>query len=145
MKAEDILQYKFNHAYPVQVRYNDLDLANHVNNAVFQEFFDIGRYYYFIDVLKERPSNKTHQVFIVQSNTTFIKEVFIQDELQVLTKVIRFGTSSFDMLQAIVKCSDEGLELATFCITTFVCVEKKTKKPHELITKWKEAMQNFEK
>ena len=144
MKASDILQYKFNHAHPVQVRYNDLDLAGHVNNAVFHEYFDLGRTFYFREVLGEDAINRNQGIVIVQANTTFIKEVFLEDELQVLTKIIRFGNSSFDMLQALVRNTEAGIELVTFAITTFVCMNYTEGNSQAIPLEWIKAMGDFD-
>lgn len=144
MKAEDILQYTFNHGHPIQVRYNDIDLAGHVNNAVYHEFFDLGRTFYFKEVLGEKPFTYEQNVVIVQSNTTYVKEVFLEDELQILTKIIRFGTKSFDMLQALVANTDEGIVLTTYNITTFVCMNYKLHSPQLIPENWKKKIQKFD-
>jgi acyl-CoA thioester hydrolase len=144
MKSEDILSYQFFHAIPVQTRYNDIDLAGHVNNAVYYEYYDLGRVNYFNDVLGEHAFSEKKHVAIAQSNTTFLKELFLFDDIQLVSKTIRFGTKSFDLLQAILLPSEEGMELCSFTITTFVCMNytkhESIKIPHE----WKEKIELFE-
>ena len=43
----------FKHFSPVHIRFNDIDILGHVNNAVQQYYFDIARLDYFRDVFKE--------------------------------------------------------------------------------------------
>lgn len=144
MKAEDILQYSFNHAHPIQVRYNDIDLAGHVNNAVYHEFFDLGRTFYFKEVLGEKPFTYEQSIVIAQSNTTYCKEVFLEDELQIVSKIIRFGNKSFDMLQALLRNTPEGSELTTFNVTTFVCMNYKKREPQQIPSPWVTKITAFE-
>lgn len=142
MKAEEVAEYNFNHSTQAQVRYNDIDLAGHVNNACFHEYFDLGRTYYFHEVLGDFSQEK--HVAIVQSNTTFLQELFFNDELQVVSKVVRLGTKSFDLLQAILRENDEGFTLCTFTVTTFVCMNYATGETHEIPTDWRIKLQEFE-
>ena len=37
------------HTLPLQLRFNDVDMMGHVNNAVIMEFFDLGKSHYFAD------------------------------------------------------------------------------------------------
>jgi len=144
MKAEDILQFTFNHGHPIQVRYNDIDIAGHVNNAVYHEFFDLGRTFYFKDVLGEKPFTYEQNVVIVQSNTTYCKEVYLEDELQMLSKIIRLGKKSFDMLQALVRNTEAGIELTTFNITTFACMNYKSHISQEIPKSWRKKINEFD-
>lgn len=145
MKVEDILQYTFNHGHPIQVRYNDIDLAGHVNNAVYHEFFDLGRTFYFKEVLGEKPFTYEQNIVIVQSNTTYVKEVFLEDELQIVSKIIRFGNKSFDMCQALLRNSKDGAELTTYNYTTFVCMNYKQHQPQQIPAEWIIKITEFEK
>lgn len=145
MKAEDVIQYTFNHAVPIQIRYNDIDLAGHVNNGVFHEYFDLGRVYYFDEVLGNGMFSRENHVAIVQSNTTYAKEVFFGDPIQMVSKVIRFGNKSFDFLQAILLESEEGIELCAFTLTTFVCMDYTTHSSKQIPEEWKEKIRIFEK
>ena len=143
LKAEDILSYSFNHAHPVQVRYNDIDVVGHVNNAVYHEYFNLGRIYYFLTVFGSNAFAE-QKVVIAQTNTTYVREVLIDDDLQILTKVIRFGTKSFDVLQALISQTDEGFVLHTFNVTTFVCINTETHATQAVPEEWKEAVGKFE-
>ena len=39
----DINQIEFNHQQEIQIRFNDVDVIGHVNNAVQLSYFDIDR------------------------------------------------------------------------------------------------------
>ena len=143
VKAEDICNYKFNHARAVQIRYDDIDVVGHVNNAVYHQYFNLGRIHYFLDVLGNNALEQ-QKIVTAQVNTTYVREVLIDDELQILTKVIHFGTKSLDMLQALVSQSDEGFVLHTFNVTTFVCINAETHATEIIPSEWQEAIKTFE-
>ena len=41
----------FRHRTPIQIRFNDLDAYQHVNNNVYFSFYDLGKENYFATVL----------------------------------------------------------------------------------------------
>lgn len=41
----------FFHEKQIQMRFSDLDAMNHVNNGFQMHYFDVGRIYYFSDIL----------------------------------------------------------------------------------------------
>ncbi|MCL2328894.1 MAG: acyl-CoA thioesterase [Bacteroidetes bacterium] len=143
VKPEDILNYKFHHVRPVQIRYNDIDIVGHVNNAVYHEYFNFGRMHYFYEVLGGSAFT-VQEVVIAQTNTTYTKEILIDDDIQILSKIIRFGTKSLDMLQVLVSQSDEGFVLHTFNVTTFVCINTKTHATESIPAEWRKAIEMFE-
>jgi acyl-CoA thioester hydrolase len=43
----------FRHSVPVQIRFADIDVNGHVNNVVFQHYFDLAKVGYFNTILGE--------------------------------------------------------------------------------------------
>ncbi len=127
----------------MQIRYDDIDVVGHVNNAVYHQYFNLGRIHYFLEVLGDNALEK-QKVVTAQVNTTYAREVFADDDIQILTKIIRFGIKSMDMLQVLVSQSEEGFVLHTFNVTTFVCINAKTHTTETIPAKWKKAIEEFE-
>ncbi|MDR2963077.1 MAG: acyl-CoA thioesterase [Bacteroidales bacterium] len=144
LRAEDIANFTFNHARAIQIRYNDIDVMGHVNNAVYHEYFNFGRVHYFFDMLGSEAFAQT-EVVVAQTNTTYMREVLIEDDIQIVSKIIRFGTKSMDMLQVLVSQSEEGFVLHTFNVTTFVCVNTNTRVSEPIPEEWKRTIEKFEK
>lgn len=83
------------HKTQIQLRFADIDLLGHVNNARFASFMEIARVQFFRDVMK-RPINWTEDGLIVaRLETDFLIPVFFQDQLTVETWVSQFGQKSF--------------------------------------------------
>lgn len=89
----------FNHAVPLQIRFNDIDRLGHVNNAVVQEFFDLGRISYFNDTLGSLLGEDGQQLVIVSYKTDFYRQIMPDDKMEVRTKIYKLGNKSIRMWQ----------------------------------------------
>ena len=95
----------FSHKLPLQLRFNDVDMMGHVNNAVIMEFFDYGKMKYFDDAevyVEKEPIT----LVIVHYEVDFVGQILRGDHPEVWTKVVRFGNKSLEVLQYIV-CDGE--------------------------------------
>ena len=95
----------FSHKLPLQLRFNDVDIMGHVNNAVIMEFFDYGKMKYFDDAevyVEKEPIT----LVIVHYEVDFLGQILRGDHPEVWTKVVRFGNKSLEVLQYIV-CDGE--------------------------------------
>lgn len=84
----------------LQIRFGDIDRLGHVNNAVYAQFFDIGR----VEFLKRhmpglRFDGRT--LVLVHLETDFIRPVFEHDRIAVETYMERIGGKSITMMQEI--------------------------------------------
>lgn len=89
----------FNHVVSLQIRFNDIDRLGHVNNAVVQEFFDLGRISYFNDTLGDLLGKDGQQLVIVSYKTDFYRQIMPYDEVEVRTKIYKLGNKSIRMWQ----------------------------------------------
>ena len=89
----------FQHETPVQLRFNDMDMLGHANNAIVQEYFDVGRVHYLKDTFTYKLWQGENTVILANINTDFIVPVFIQDDIVVKTTTLSIGTKSFKMVQ----------------------------------------------
>jgi acyl-CoA thioester hydrolase len=97
----------FNHIVPLQIRFNDIDRLGHVNNAVIQEFFDIGRISYFDETLGDLLGKKGQQLVIVSYKTDFYKQIMPGEDIEVRTKTYKLGNKSIRMLQWIINPTEK--------------------------------------
>lgn len=114
----------FNHSIPVQLRFNDIDALGHVNNNVYLQLFDLGKYDYFKQVMGADFDLKTLAVVVVNINCDFMAPAFIDEPLEVRTATSRIGDKSITLVQQIVnretgqiKCQGTTV-MASFDIAT---------------------------
>ncbi|MDG5799471.1 acyl-CoA thioesterase [Marinilabiliaceae bacterium ANBcel2] len=139
----DISLSHFNHLTPVQIRFNDADSLGHINNAVIQEYFDLGRINYFDKVLGDRLGRAGQNVVIVSYTTDFLTESIPYNSFSVYTKVTRLGQKSFNMLQWLVK-SGNSLPNAT-CNSVMAGFNRNTHQGLVIPDEWRDSFNHFEK
>jgi len=129
----------FVHVLPLQIRFNDIDMMGHVNNAVIMEFFDYGKMKYFehlgISVEKEDVT-----VVIVHYEVDFRGQIMLSSDAEVCTKVVSIGEKSLHVLQQIVSNG----EVKVVCRTVMSGYNHRTRKSDFIPDSMKETITRFE-
>ncbi|MBR5784511.1 MAG: acyl-CoA thioesterase [Bacteroidales bacterium] len=112
----------FKHKLSLQLRFNDIDMMGHVNNAVIMEFFDYGKMKYF-DETGIYVEKEDITIVIVHYEVDFMGQIFRNDVPEVCTKVSKFGNKSLEVLQHII-CNGE---VKAVCKTVMSGYNKRTK------------------
>ena len=92
----------------IQIRFNDIDLAGHVYNAKYQEFFDLGRVDYFNEVLDKSISWTGIGLVIASVTVDYKNPVYLEDKVEVVSNVVAIGDKSLEMFQHIFKNGQTG-------------------------------------
>jgi acyl-CoA thioester hydrolase len=108
------------------IRYGDTDRQGHVNNAVFATFFESGRTRFFA---ARNPSLRTADVefVIVRLEIDFRAELFFPGSVDIGTRVLNIGRSSFRLGQAVF--SDESCAATGECVMVVLDAESRKAKP----------------
>jgi len=130
---------EFGHKLPLQLRFNDVDIMGHVNNAVIMEFFDYGKMKYF-DAAGVYVEKEPITLVIVHYEVDFVGQILRGDMPEVWTKVVRFGNKSLEVLQHIV-CN--GVVKAT-CKTIMSGYNREKQMSETIPERIKEAIRNYE-
>jgi acyl-CoA thioester hydrolase len=130
----------FHHSLPVQIRFNDMDPAGHVNNSVYQEFFDLGKISYLKRVIGDQLDFSGVSLVIVSYKVDFFLPVFLEDQISVETKISAIGTKSLEMTQRIVR-EDSPCAVST---TVLVCYNFREKISVAIPDEWRVKINRFE-
>lgn len=133
----------FNLQLPIQVRFNDIDGFGHINNAVYQEYFDLGRVHYFNLVLGENWSSKDESLVVVSNKTDFAKPLYLRDELTVYTRVYKIGVKSLRMIQWLVKNGEAFPRVVCDSVMAGFILSKE--KGMVIPEEWRQLFNHFEK
>ena len=135
--------YTFYHNTPIQVRFNDVDIMGHVNNSVYQNYFDYARLQYFEQVFGYRMDWYDNALVLVKIEIEFQKPVEMYDQVQVWTKVYHLGNKSLRMEQHLtgedkedVRCSNRAV-LSGFSYPNGRSIE--------LLDQWRKSITRYEK
>ena len=132
----------FVHKTEVQIRFNDADIAGHVNNAVYQHYYDLAKLKYFNEVLGEQIDLKQTILVLANINIDFFKPIYLEDKIVVLTKVFEIGNKSLKVVQEII--SDDAI-LKSRNNSVMVGFDIFEKKSVEIPDYWKSRITSFEK
>ncbi len=129
----------FKHILPLQIRFNDIDMMGHVNNAVIMEFFDYGKMHYF-EQMGIKVEQEDITIVIVHYETDFCGQIFLNSSTEVRTKVERIGQKSLHVLQHIVS---DG-QLKAVCRTVMSGYNRITKSSEFIPEEMKKAIVSYE-
>ena len=132
----------FSHSTKVQIRFNDIDIMGHVNNAIHQYYFDYAKMIYFNTTLGKEIDWKETGIVLANIVIDYFAPIFLEEEIEVLTKVIKTGNKSFEIKQQIV--NSKTSEIKSESISTMVCFNYYSKSSINIPNEWKEKFANFE-
>ena len=134
----------FKHKTPIQVRYKDVDMQGHVNNANHITYLEIARTGYFRDVFKDNDWKKTGLI-LARTEINYFEPVFFEDEVFCYTKITSFGTKSFEITNLITKKSEKGEINCAEGKSVLVCFNYELNQTAEIPNAWKEGVAGYEK
>ncbi|SRR6056297_1761960 len=84
------------------IRYNDLDVLGHVNNAVYSTFFEAGRTMFMEEMAQEMTGNGRNIDFVLARVTIdFLKELRYPGSVDIGSRVYRIGTKSMSFVNGV--------------------------------------------
>lgn len=130
--------YTMRNTTPIQIRFNDVDLARHVHNAVYLQYFELGR----MDLLRKfipKDHDWTRTGLILARNEVDYRiPIQLSDAVQVETWCGRIGAKSFDLHYAV--CSTEDERIFAEGRSVMVCFNYNEQRSFELPEAWREAL-----
>ena len=130
------------HHTPIQIRFNDIDILGHVNNSVYQNYFDLARTHYFQKIFPETINWKEYTLVLAKLCIEFLQPVTMEEAIQVETKIIKMGNKSMTMKQRVVDRKGEVRAINEGVLVSFHAGEEQ---PVPIPEKWRKAIAGFEK
>jgi len=79
----------------VQVRFVDVDVMGHVNNAVYLNYFETARMHYFKYMLGENWDWNKDGIILLKNELEYLKPVLMNHSPQIVISVDHIGSKSF--------------------------------------------------
>ena len=136
---------KFRHVYTVKVRFNEVDMLNILNNAVYFNFFEQARIHYVKDagLLPEKGIFSDDRLYYIARNEiNYLKPAFFDDDINIYTRISYIKNSSFGF-EHIVERKRNGDILAEGK-GVLVHVDPVTKKSAQLPEEFYETISDFD-
>jgi acyl-CoA thioester hydrolase len=135
----------YKHVIPIQIRFIDIDRLDHVNNACFLSYFELGRVKYFNQVLNKHINWNDSGFVIARTEINHITPIYLLDELYCFTKIINIGTKSITIKNSLVKKVGDEFQEAANGIGILVAMDYLNKVSIDMPIKWRQAIEEFEK
>jgi acyl-CoA thioester hydrolase len=81
----------------IQVRFSDIDLMGHVNNAVYLNYFESARMHYLVYLFGMDWDWKKNGIILKQNLVEYHYPVFLGDEPKIQVFLTHIGTKSFTL------------------------------------------------
>lgn len=132
---------EFRHKLDVQLRFNDIDMFGHLNNTVYLQFFDQGKYAYFRQFMEGTFGSEPTAPVVANINVDFIAPAHIDDRLTVSTAITAIADSSMVMEQHI---TDASGALKCAARTVMVNIDMRRGVPVTVDERWRKMISAFE-
>ncbi len=138
ISLDDINKYRFR--YVIQVRYSDMDMLGHANNAVYLTYLEAARIAYFREV--SRPGSGEIALVLAHADMNFKIPLTPGIQPVVRMRTTRLGNSSMTIDNIITDEGDEGLFFTAS--TVMVAIDPKTGRPVPIPVDEKQKVIDYE-
>jgi acyl-CoA thioester hydrolase len=107
----------------LEIRFADIDVAGHVNNAVYLSYFEQGRIQYFKEVIGDSWDWKKYGIIVARNEIDYLRPVLLHDEVYVTASFGEVGNKSFKMHMHIYKKTETQTIDCARGIVTVVCFD----------------------
>jgi acyl-CoA thioester hydrolase len=132
------------HRTPIQIRFSDIDILNHINNAKFPSFMEIGRIQYFQDTISNQHNWKETGVIVANYTMDFRIPIYLNDRLFIETEVTAIGTKSITFAYRFVVEGDAGPILKATGTSVLVCFHYIENRSMEVPALWRNGINRFQ-
>lgn len=147
-KTEDkksVLESKtdiFKYRTELEMRFTDLDMMGHVNNAIYFTYMEIGRTKYWTQAIQW--DWKKTGVVIGQASINYLKPLHLGDKISIYVRTSRIGNTSFDLEYMMVKMINGEEVICSKGKTVCVVYDYESKSPVAIPDRERSKMIEFE-
>lgn len=129
-------------SYPLHIRYNDLDINGHVNNAVYLMYFEEGRIMLFQDKLGQKWDWQKISILVVRNEVEYRAPILLSDEVRIEVWISEFGNKSLEFSYRIIKKDPTKWSLCTLGKTKAVCIDMRRQQTIPVPEEWRAVFSN---
>jgi len=115
----------------------------HVNNSVYQNYFDLARTKYFEEVFEQKIIWKEKALVLAKITIEYLNPILFDEEIVVLSKVYKLGNKSLQMKQEVVNAKTNEVKAKNDAV--LVAFGTQENEAIELSDNWRNKITLFEK
>lgn len=136
-----IKQFKYKTEIPI--RFSDMDMFGHANNAVYLTYFEQARSNYWTEIIKW--DWKKTGIIVAKAEVDYVKPILYSEKIFAYVKTSRLGNSSWDIEYVLVCSSEDGTEtLRTKGKTVQVAIDYQSNKPTPIPKSERDLMKSYD-
>lgn len=132
------------HRTEVQLRFSDIDMLMHVNNAKFPTFMELSRIQYFNDIIAPRHNWKETGLIVANYTMDFKIPIYFTDKLYIETEVTAIGNKSMTIIYRFMVEGDAGPILKATGSSVMVCFDYIKHISSPIPELWREKVNAFQ-
>ena len=125
-------------SYPIHIRFNDMDMYGHVNNAIYLTYFEEGRTQFFNDKVGKDWDWQKEGVLLARNEIDYKLPLLLGDEARIEIWVSGFGNKSADIAYRIIKKVKGEWITCTTGKSVLVCFNYQKKQTIPVPETWRE-------
>ena len=126
----------------LQIRFNDLDMAGHVHNSEYLNYFEIGRIDFFNRVIDSNWNWKEKGILVARNEIDYIKPTQFYDNIFVETFCEDVGKKSLTLSYNLFSEKDGVKVLCAKGRSILVCFDFKINTSVEVFEHWKRSLES---
>jgi acyl-CoA thioester hydrolase len=107
----------------LEIRFADIDVAGHVNNAIYLNYFEQGRMQYFNQLVGKDWDWKQFGIIVARNEIDYLEPIVLHDQVYVTATIAEVGTKSFKMHMHLFKKTDNQTVDCARGVVTVVCFD----------------------
>lgn len=130
------------HIFPIQIRFNDIDMVGHVNNVVYGHYCDLARITFMNEIFQGAFDLQQGDriLILVHTDFDFCKPTVFGDRLHVESRVLRVGQRSLQLEHKVV--DEEGvLRASSRCVLS--TYDRSTGTSFPLPSEWRDLFTQY--
>jgi acyl-CoA thioester hydrolase len=120
----------------LKVRFSDCDMMQHVNNAVYLNYFEEARIHYFRQILGIDWDWKREGILLRKNELEYLKPVFLHDPVEIAVYLKHLGDKSFTLTYEV----RVNQELRTTGTSVLVCFDSQVMRSIPIPVKMREGL-----
>lgn len=125
---------------PVQIRFNDVDMAHHVHNAIYLHWFELARMALLQRFIPKGHDWRAQGLILARNEVDYRMPVLLNDTIEASTWCDHIGHTSFDLRYAITRSSGERTGICAEGRSVLVCYDYTNSRPLPLPAAWRERL-----
>ncbi len=131
---------EFNYQAPIHIRFSDIDMLGHVNNAIYLTYMEYARLPYFEKVFGELIDWKETGLIIAKTEVNYKRPIYLKDNLIIGVRTKSVGDKSFTTEYGFFVVNDGQEVLVATGEIILVCINYLTGKTFSMPDVWKNAI-----